>query len=164
MRTTYPQTVKVNYLAISGNYVTPNATQGRTAEVITGPLAATTVSDPLLTANHKELAINLTIQSVNGTSPTLDIYLDVLDPIEPQNSNVAGTGNAPVASLKLNASSITTPLNLRAVIAGGYLIVYENNTPGTPTQFSVPMRWQVRFVIAGTNPSYSIIATYEARE
>ena len=82
MNIKYPHAIKVHYLTIAGKYITPNATQGRSESVTTGTLTASTASDPILTPNHRELALNFTVQS---GSPSADIYLDVLDPVEPQN-------------------------------------------------------------------------------
>jgi hypothetical protein len=155
---------RVHYLTINGKYVTPNALPGYSSSVITGALTGTTATDPVVTQSQKELAINITVQSVSGTSPTLDVYLDVLDPIEPQNSNLVAGQNTPVASVDLDSSQITSAQsNMRAVIANGQLMVWQGNSATNLGAFNVPMRWQLRFVIGGLSPSFGIIATFEAR-
>lgn len=164
MSVEFPSTY-LQYLTTGGLYITPNVVSGYSSSVITGALTATTVTDPVALQNAKELAINITVQSEAGTTPTLDIYLDVLDPVEPQNKNAVSTQNNPVVSVKLDSTQITTTLvNLRAIIANGQLVVWEGNTATNLGAFNVPMKWQVRFVIGGTSPSYGIIATYEARQ
>lgn len=164
MSVEFPSTY-LQYLTTGSLYITPNVVSGYSSSVITGALTATTVTDPVALQNAKELAINITVQSEAGTTPTLDIYLDVLDPVEPQNKNAVSTQNNPVVSVKLDSTQITTTLvNLRAIIANGQLVVWEGNTATNLGAFNVPMKWQVRFVIGGTSPSYGIIATYEARQ
>jgi hypothetical protein len=162
LRIEQPHAQRVHYLTILGRYVTPNSTIV-TGGAQTGPITSTVASDWLSTPNHRELALNFTVQAVSGSSPTLDIYLDVLDPVESQNSNVAA-GNAPVASVKLTGTQIAQPLGLRAIITNGVAAVWQDNQVSVLGTFNVPMRWQVRFVVGGNNPSYSVLATYEARE
>lgn len=163
MRIEQPHPQKVHYLTILGQYVTPNATiVGKGAQ--TGAITSTVASDWVSTPDHRELALNFTVQAVGGSGATLDIYLDVLDPVESQNSNVEAVQNAPLVSLKLTSAGITKPLGLRMVIANGTAAVWQENQASTLGTFNVPMRWQVRFVIGGINPSYSVLATYEARQ
>ena len=161
MNIKYPHAIKVHYLTIAGKYITPNATQGRSESVTTGTLTASTASDPILTPNHRELALNFTVQS---GSPSADIYLDVLDPVEPQNKNVVSSDNIPVASINLNPTHISgAPTTLRVVISNGVATAWLDSAATTLGNLSVPMRWQVRFGL-GTASQLSVIATFEARE
>lgn len=159
-------TFRVHYLTYKSKLITSSFMMAiANTNVTTGNLTVTTISDPITLVEQKELAINVTVQSISGTTPTLDVYLDVLDPIESQNKNVYSFANNPVVSVKLDPTQITTtPVNLRAIIANGQLVVWEGNTATNLGAFNVPMKWQVRFVIGGTSPSYGIIATYEARQ
>lgn len=162
MNVKYPHAIKVHYLTIAGKFVTPNATQGRGQSITTGALSSSAASDPILTPSHRELALNFTIQS-GGSSPSADIYLDVLDPIEPQNSNVSSSDNNPLTSLKLNPSKISTaPLALRVVIANGLATAWQGDAATDLGNMNVPMRWQVRFGL-GSSSKLNVIATFEAR-
>jgi hypothetical protein len=164
MRIKYPFPQRVHYLTVLGNWLTPN-TKILINGGNTGPLTASTACDFVQTPNHKELAVNLTIQAVSGTSPALTVYFDALDPIEPQNVNVNSTEQPPVLELKLNSTAISAaPTTIRLVIANGVATVWINGTSTVLGNMNVPYIWQVRFVISGTSPSFSITGTYEARE
>ena len=168
MKLKYPFPQKFHYLTVLGKYLTPNIAIVMTSSVNTGPLTANTVCDYVQTPNHKELAVNLTIQAVSGTFSTgqgLTAYFDVLDPVEPQNVNVNSSERPPVLELKLNSTTITTaPTTIRLVIANGVATVWVNNASANLGNVNVPYIWQVRFAITGTSPSFSIVGTYEARE
>jgi hypothetical protein len=167
MKLKYPFPQKFHYLTVLGKYLTSTniiATSG----TFTGPLKTNTVCDYVYTPNHKELAINLTIVSVSGTSPTLTAYFDALDPIEPQNVNINSTERPPVLELKFNSTAITGATRSRLVIANGVATAWISNASTTTSttlgNMNVPYIWQIRFAISGTSPSYSITGTYEARE
>ncbi|MEM3958603.1 MAG: hypothetical protein QXO47_10440 [Thermoproteota archaeon] len=155
---------RIHYLSYFDQYITPNVLNGASGNFITGALTATTVSDPVVLVEPRELALNFTVQSVSGTSPTLDIYLDILDPVQPQNKNVTSTENPPLLSLKLDPTQITGAQTLRVVIAYGTATAWEGGTATVLGNLNVPVRFQVRFVIGGTSPSFGVIATFEARE
>ncbi len=160
MNVQYPHKIKVHYLTIAGKYVTTNSSNGISSSVITGPLTASTTSDPILTPHHIELALNFTIQS---GSPSADIYLDILDPVEPQNKNVVSSDNIPVASVKLNPTHISgAPTSLRVVISNGVATAWLDSAATNLGNMNVPMRWQVRFGLA-VSSSLNMIATFEAR-
>jgi len=168
MKIKYPFPQKFHYLTVLGKYLTPNIAIVMTSSVNTGPLTANTVCDYVQTPNHKELAVNLTIQAVSGTFSTgqgLTAYFDVLDPVEPQNVNVNSSERPPVLELNLNSTAITTaPTTIRLIIANGVATVWINNASTALGNVNVPYIWQVRFAITGTSPSFSIVGTYEARE
>jgi len=163
----YPFPQRFHYLTVLGKYLTPNTTIVASG-ANTGPLTANTVCDFVQTPNHKELAVNLTIQAVSGTFSTgqgLTAYFDVLDPIEPQNVNVNSSERPPVLELTLNSTAITTaPTTIRFIIVNGVATVWINNASTNLGYMNVPYIWQVRFAITGTSPSFSIVGTYEARE
>jgi hypothetical protein len=159
----YPFQQRFHYLTVLGKYLTPNTTIVASG-ASTGPLTASTVCDYVQTPNHKELAVSLTIQAVSGTSPALTAYLDILDPIEPQNVNVNAAERSPVLELKLNATAISAAATIRLVIANGVATAWVNNTATVLGNANVPYIWQVRFAISGTTPSFSVVGTYEARE
>jgi hypothetical protein len=158
---------RIHYLTVLGHYLTPNTTIVSSG-ANTGPLTANTVCDFVQTPNHKELAVNLTIQAVSGTFSTgqgLTAYFDMLDPVEPQNVNVNSSERPPVLELKLNSTAITTaPTTIRFIIANGVATVWINNASTALGNVNVPYIWQVRFAITGSSPSFSIVGTYEARE
>lgn len=163
MKISYPHPQQMHYLTVAGKFITPNTTVA--GSQITGALTATTATDWVSTPNHHELVVNVTVQSVSGTTPTLDVYFDVLDPIESNNRNVVSGERPPLVSVKLDPTQITSaPTTLRAIIAHGSLTVWENNVATVVGNMNVPWRWQVRFVVGGTTPSFGVIATYEARE
>jgi hypothetical protein len=164
MKLKYPFPQRFHYLTVLGKYLTPNTTIVASG-ASTGALTASTVCDYVQTPNHKELAVNLTIKAVSGTSPALTVYFDILDPIEPQNVNVNSAEQPPVLELKLNSTAISAaPTTIRLVIANGVATVWINGTATVLGNMNVPYIWQVRFVISGTTPSFSITGTYEARE
>ena len=167
MKLKYPFPQRFHYLTVLGKYLTPNTTIVASG-ANTGPLTANTVCDFVQTPNHKELAVNLTIQAVSGTFSTgqgLTAYFDVLDPVEPQNVNVNSSERPPVLELKLNSTAITTaPTTIRLIIASGVATVWINGASTALGNVNVPYIWQVRFTITGTSPSFSIVGTYEARE
>jgi len=164
MKLKYPFPQKFHYLTVLGKYLTPNTTIVASG-ANTGSLTANTVCDYVQTPNHKELAVNLTIQAVSGTSPSLTAYFDVLDPVEPQNVNVNSAERPPVLEFTLNSTAITTaPTTIRLVIVNGVATVWINGASTVLGYMNVPYIWQVRFAISGTTPSFSIVGTYEARE
>jgi hypothetical protein len=164
MKLKYPFPQRFHYLTVLGKYLTPNTTIVASG-ANTGALTASTVCDYVQTPNHKELAVNLTIKAVSGTSPALTVYFDALDPVEPQNVNVNSAEQPPVLELKLNSTAISAaPTTIRLVIANGTATVWINGTATVLGNMNVPYIWQVRFVISGTSPSFSITGTYEARE
>jgi hypothetical protein len=165
VKVSYPYAQKIHYMTFQGRYITPNANQGRAQGAVTGPLGETTITDPVITPNQTELVLNLTVQSVAGTYPTLDAYLDILDPVEPQNQNYNSTQNPPLLSVKLNSKQITSSgATLRVVITNGVATSWESNQATVLGNLNVPVRWQVRLAIEGmTLPSFGIIATFEAR-
>jgi hypothetical protein len=159
----YEHQQKFHYLSVAGKFLTANTTVVTSPTVITGALASSTITDWVSTPNHRELAINFTVQSVSGVSPTLSIFLDVLDPIEANNGNFNSGQNPSLVSILLNASQITAVSCLRVVLANGQLTVWQQNASKVLGNFSVPFKWQIRLVIGGTSPSFSIVGTYEAR-
>jgi hypothetical protein len=158
----FPQ--RFHYLTVIGKFLTPNTVIA--GGKITSSLTGNTVCDYVQTPNHKELVINLTITAVSGTSPALTAYLDILDPIEPQNVNANASEQPPVLELKLNSTAISAaPTTIRLVIGYGVATVWINGTATVLGNVTVPYIWQVRFAISGTStPSFSIVGTYEARE
>jgi hypothetical protein len=160
LKISYPHSQKFHYLTASGKYITPNNSIAN-PNTITGALTTTTIADWISTPNHRELALNFTIQAGSGT---LDIYLDVLDPIESQNKNYSATQNPPLTSLQLDPTQIAGAQTLRVVIANGVATALEGSSATVLRNFNVPFKWQVRLVIGGSTPSFSITATYEARE
>jgi hypothetical protein len=160
----YAHRQKFHYLTVSGKFLTPNATIAQSTNVITGPINASTVCDWISTPNLKELVVNLTIQEVTGISPAVEIFLDVLDPVESNNYYANNSQNLPLMSLNLNSSPISTVTNIRAIISNGQLTIWQANKATVLGYLNVPFKWQIRFSLSGTSPSFSIIGTYEARE
>ncbi len=150
------------YLSINGNAITYDT---NITESNTGPITASVFTDRVASRNAKELALNFTIASVSGTSPTLAIEFLMLDVMEPSNgtTGIPPTPLPPAVVTLTIDSKITTASTARFVISNGQGIIWKNNVATTIGPMNVPMLWQVRLKVGGTTPSFSIIATLEER-
>lgn len=143
-----------DYITVGGNAVTPNTTIYPGGN-ITGPLTSTTTSDNMSFDDFDELAMNFVVTAVSGTSPTLTVKLVCLDPME--------SGITPPLTLTLNSSAITAASTMRFIIKDGVATVWINGSATSLGNMNLPMVLQVQFAIGGTSPSFSVVATYEAR-
>lgn len=98
------------------------------------PITANGNTDPFDISDVQRLMASVETGTPTGTSPTLNLYLDVLDPI--------GNWLAVISFVQLTAASYT----------------YAPVGPGTANTYVLTDRARFRWVVGGTDPSFPAVA------
>jgi len=91
--------------------------------------------------NARGITLFIDVTAVSGTSPTLDIYVQGKDPVTGKYFNIAKS----VTITSVQATGLIVYPGVTDVFA---MVDAENDVP-------LPRTWRIRYVIGGTNPSFT---------
>lgn len=147
-------TLPINCISATNVLILPSATRTTSGTGVNDGTGATAISGQLNGVDSYSMAdIYLTVGTVTGTSPTLNVYLQKLSPDNTTWQDIASCTQITSSTQKQSFTPISS-----------------SQVPFAPTDASLTQTtmklaamggiWRVKYVIGGTNPSFASFAVW----